>query len=89
MNQAAYRPTGSLVQLRERALPALTIEKGIPMPKPKQRRGELRETLAKMVVGDSIILPHDAHVYDIAKSIGIRVVSSKIEAGGFRVWRCA
>lgn len=75
--------------MQPRARGAVTIEKGIPMPKPKQRRGELRDTLEKMVVGDSIIIPHDAHVYDIARAIGIRVVSSKIEGGGFRVWRCA
>lgn len=89
MSQVAYRPTGSLVQLRERGPAGLTIEKGVPMPAPKQRRGEVGATLAKMVPGDSIVLPQDSHVYDIAKKLGIRVVSREIEDGRFRVWRCA
>lgn len=68
------------------------VEKGIPIPKRgADKKGELRLTLEKMEVGDSIIVPNYMRqvAWQAAKAIGIKTQSKTInpETREMRVWR--
>ena len=70
------------------------IEKGIPIPAKEGRgryKGELRLTMEKMEVGDSIVIEdkHRQQVHQIANTIGIGYTSRTISKTPkrVRVWR--
>lgn len=71
-----------------------TIEKNIPIPAGKgrgARKGELRLTMERLEVGDSIVVTnkHRQGIHQIAKAIGIDYVTRTIckDSGEVRVWR--
>jgi len=70
------------------------IEKGIPIPAKEGRgryKGELRLTMEKMEVGDSIVIDdkHRQQIHQIANTIGIGYTSRTISKTPkrVRVWR--
>ena len=78
--------------VEKRRTTVFEIEKGIPIPENGvERKGEIRLTLEKMEVGDSIIVPNKyrQHAYAAAKAsnmkISIRTINS--ETREMRVWR--
>jgi hypothetical protein len=77
---------------KKRRTTMFEIEKNIPIPKKgADKKGELRLTLEKMEVGDSIIVPNKyrQHTYAAARAanikISIRTINS--ETREMRVWR--
>lgn len=66
---------------------AIKIEKGIPIP----LRGE-RATypLREMTIGDSFVVESTAKrasAWNIAKRLGIRLISKELPGGKYRIWR--
>tara|TARA_R110002153_G_scaffold20853_2_gene70398 strand:+ start:511 stop:807 length:297 start_codon:yes stop_codon:yes gene_type:complete len=70
----------------------IKIEKGIPIPvRGADKKGELRLTLEKMDVGDSIVVPNYLRnvMWHAARAIGIKTTSKTINpvTREMRVWR--
>jgi hypothetical protein len=68
----------------------LTIEKGIPIPSTKERKGENVELLRSMKPGDSVffdapIIKKATRFYRVAKKLGVAVVIRR-EGAGMRLW---
>jgi len=68
------------------------IDKDIPMPNGDGRgreKGELRLTMEKMEVGDSVVVTdkHRQSIHAIAKALNIGYTSRKISVNQTRVWR--
>lgn len=62
------------------------IEKGIPM----HGAGTAAETLKKMEVGDSIVVPNvneKERFRSAARQLHMEIISRSIPEGGYRVWR--
>ena len=69
----------------------LTIEKGIPIPRPTHT-SRYRETFEKMEVGDSVLIPtttqgNFAHATRHLKKTRGYTFTSRKEGNGFRLWR--
>ena len=67
----------------------LKIEKGIPIPRRYGRVGDLRATIERMKIMDSILLDSESIcccALMAAKRSGMRCTSRKVE-NGWRVWR--
>ena len=66
------------------------IQRGIPIPHqwPEGTVAEvLRNALRKMAVGDCFDWPSNKEPYRAAKSLGMTVITRKINGSGYRVWR--
>ena len=65
------------------------IEKGVPIPSPHRRRGDVVARLRQLQVGDSFFttIPH-ATFAKSAKRLGIPITRRR-EGNGFRIWRTA
>jgi|TARA_R110001583_G_scaffold177559_1_gene333167 hypothetical protein len=72
-----------------------TIEKNIPLPNDGNGRGrgksELRLTLEKMEIGDSIVVPKKKRdqVATMTRALGTSYQSRRIGLDQYRVWRIA
>ena len=69
--------------------PLIPIEKSIPIP----RWGDythtgLSDTLRCLCVGDSFVY-HNQAMHQVAKDIGIKIITRKIGDQQYRVWRIA
>jgi len=69
----------------------ISIEKGIPMPRPNHRGGygKFGNIVREMEVGDSVLVTKQRDVANLmssGKRIGLGMSSRKVE-GGWRVWR--
>lgn len=67
------------------------IETGIPLP-PGHYLGKgitamLRKIMGKLEVGDSFVFTTLQTPFKVAKDIGIVITTTKLEDGGFRIWR--
>lgn len=68
----------------------LKIEHGVPIPT-HGRTGNLRDTLTKMVPGDSLLIPSkSAYAYAMVRAAwGQGNYTCRKEENGIRVWRTA
>jgi hypothetical protein len=68
----------------------IEIEKNIPAP-PHKHSGGLTETMKKMEIGDSILLPDTStnrhYPYEVAVRLNIKIRYKIIDDGKMRVWR--
>jgi hypothetical protein len=72
-----------------------TIEKGVPLPKPKRGPGSLFFTWNEMEVGDSVFFADQAvgpvyrstRDYSMRKTQGAKKFTCRKEGDGCRVWR--
>jgi hypothetical protein len=89
------KPTGTDPANVRRA-DLLPLQKGVPLPDARLRRGVIRDTLRAMSIsregapGESFVVKDQsvAAVYDNAKKLGIKVLIVALEdKSGYRVWR--
>lgn len=70
----------------------IKIERNIPIPK-YDRLGKWESLLLSMKIGDSFAVSAKKPLYVIqvvfraAKRLGLKAVSRRLKAGGYRIWR--
>lgn len=69
----------------------ISIEKGIPMPRPSHRGGygKFGNVVREMEVGDSVLVTKQGDICNLqqqGRRLGLRMSSRSVE-GGWRVWR--
>jgi hypothetical protein len=67
---------------------SIKIDTNIPIPAHKSRSG-ITNTLRKMAIGHSILLPHTQApaIASIAQRIGIKTLRRRQPDGQYRIWR--
>jgi len=78
-------------QLKQEKEVSFIVEKGIPMPEPKERnfRDKVKATLETMEVGDSFVIDmgYSNNFYHYAQKMGLKTVSQKVNSTQLRIWR--
>lgn len=87
-SQASFTPATFLDHVTIKK--PMQIEKNIPIP-PTRRKGSICETLRRMEVGDSVVLPKGKDIgwRSSAKTLGMKVAARKISGTECRLWRVA
>lgn len=65
------------------------IEKGIPLPKGKEKHGGCKAVLNTMEAGDSVLVSskHANSLRQTAWTLGIKVCTRKVSETETRIWR--
>lgn len=71
---------------------SIVIERGFPIPTHQRSKlHEMRLALSSMSYGDSFVYDQGRHdtsdVHRAAREVGVKVKTTKLDGGGFRVWR--
>lgn len=70
---------------------SIVIEKGIPLPEPRNRASEIGDAVRSAEVGDSFLIDRKAarNLGNYAKGSGRKFVQRKVDDRLARVWRVA